>query len=454
MAEKLDIQTVKEEFLDLYQRQIASNSIPDYVRELREKGMENFKEFGLPGRKNEDYKYTNVQNIFNTEYQKEVKARDINIELEDIFKCDVPEINTNVLLLLNGFYYAKQEELIELPEGVIMGSLAAASKKYPEIVSEHLGKYAKMDKNGLVGLNSAFANDGTYIYVPKNAVLKQPIQVVNILLDDKDLMTQHRNLIVVEENAEASVVICDHTLSPNRYCTNSVLEVFANKNAKVDLSRIQNEHNGSTQLTNTFIHQERDSRVTTNIVTLHGGVIRNNIDVKMNGEGCESNTYGLYLSDRTQHIDNFVNVDHAYPNCNSNQLFKGVLDDMATGAFSGRIYVAPDAQNTLAFQANNNILLTDDAKMHTKPQLEIYADDVKCSHGATVGQLDENAFFYMRARGIGEREARMLLMYAFVDEVVNHIAIEPLRERIQDLVEKRLRGELSRCNNCVMHCCN
>jgi len=188
------------------------------------------------------------------------------------------------------------------------------------------------------------------------------------------------------------------------------------------------------------------------LITLHGGLVRNNFHVRLNGEGCENNTTGLFLADKGQHIDNYTYIDHAKPYCTSNQLFKGILDDFATGAFNGKILVRRNAQKTHAYQANNNILLTDDARMNTKPQLEIYADDVKCSHGATVGQLDEDALFYMRARGIGEREARLMLMYAFANEIINQIKVEPLRERINHLVDMRLHGELSRCQNCAMNC--
>lgn len=454
MAHKLEIEEIKKEFIDLFAESNIQNGTPDFIKNLKLEGLKNFELYGIPGKKNEDYKYLNIQDLFNTKYQKSFKKKEISIILEEIFKCDVPDLDTKVLLLLNGFFYDKDGDLIITKEGVIMGSLLAATKKYPEIVSKHLGKYAKLDKNGLIGLNSAFATDGIFIYVPKNTILEKPIQVVNLLLDENDIMTQHRSLIVVEENAQASVVICDHTLSPNRYLTNSVLEVFVNKNGIIDLSRLQNEHNGSVQLTNTFVHQEKDSRANTNIFSLHGGIIRNNVHILMNDEGCESNAFGLYLSDRTQHIDNYVYIDHAKPNCTSNQLFKGVLDDMATGAFNGKILVRKDAQHTRAFQANNNIILTDDADINTKPQLEIYADDVKCSHGATVGQLDTEAMFYLQARGIGEKDARMLLMNAFVGEVINNIAIVALKDRIQEMVEKRLKGELSRCNNCVMHCCN
>jgi len=266
------------------------------------------------------------------------------------------------------------------------------------------------------------------------------------------MFNQHRNLIIVEDNADITLIICDHTQSPQKFLTNAVTEVYVGENAHFDIIRVQNEHNNACKITNTFIHQERNSTASSNNITLHGGLIRNSTYHFLNGEGAQSNSYGLFLADKFQHIDNFINVEHIAPNCHSNQLFKGVLDDMATGAFNGRIYVAKDAQGTMAYQKNNNILLTDDAKMDSKPQLEIYANDVKCSHGATVGQLDENSLFYLQSRGIEKREAKLMLMFGFAHEVIQNIRIEPLRERMDNLVMQRLRGELSRCASCMVKC--
>jgi Fe-S cluster assembly protein SufD len=265
-------------------------------------------------------------------------------------------------------------------------------------------------------------------------------------------MVQHRNLFILENNAEAKVLVCDHTLCKEDFITNSVTEIYTGQNSKIDVTRVQNEHNNAVQLTNTYVHQERNSKSDSNYITLHGGVVRNNLMVFMNDENCENNALGLFLADQNQHVDNFTYVNHLKPNCLSNQLYKGILDDNATGAFNGRIHVWRDAQKTLAYQKNNNILLTDSATMNSKPQLEIYADDVKCSHGATVGQLDTDALFYLRSRGIPEKESRHLLMYAFAYEVLSKIKLPALQERIIDLVDKRLRGELSRCNNCKMQC--
>jgi len=283
-------------------------------------------------------------------------------------------------------------------------------------------------------------------------MLKKPVQVVNLVDSEEDTFNQHRNLIIVEENAEFTLIICDHTLSPRKFLTNAVSEIYVGENSHFNIIRVQNEHNNACKITHTFIHQERNSQASSNNITLHGGLVRNSTYHFLGGEGAECNSFGLFLADKWQHVDNFVNVDHAFPNCTSNQLFKGVLDEMSTGAFNGRIYVAPDAQGTLAYQKNNNILLTDDAKMDTKPQLEIYADDVKCSHGATIGQLDDNALFYMQSRGIDKRQARLMLMFGFAHEVIQNIQVEALRERMDNLVMQRLKGELSRCASCLVKC--
>lgn len=447
---------IKDKYLNLYRDNIGTikNGSPEFVNLIREQAIKHFERLGIPDKKYENYKYTDLKAAFDNGFKTYLSPKNIKFDTKDIFSCDVPDINTKVILLLNGWYYDQENPIQQLPGGAIIGSLYKAMEHYPEIIREHFNKYADIEKDGLVALNTAFVKDGIFLYVPKGVVIEKPIQIINVLMDEEEGFTSHRNLYVLEENSQASVVVCDHTLSATNFLTNSVAEFYVGQNAQFDYSRIQNEHNGSKQISHLFFHQEKDSRVTDNTISLHGGLIRNNISVLLNGEGCENNTYGLYLTDKGQHIDNYIFIDHAKPHCVSNQLFKGVLDDFATGAFNGRILVRKDAQKTQAYQANNNILLTDDADMKTRPQLEIYADDVKCSHGATVGQLDENALFYMRARGIQKKEAKLLLMYAFAHEVIQKIKVPALKDRINDLVEKRLRGELSRCNFCQMHCCN
>jgi Fe-S cluster assembly protein SufD len=282
--------------------------------------------------------------------------------------------------------------------------------------------------------------------------MEKPLQIINLSHSFKNLRITRRNLIVVEENSVANIVVCDHTLCNRSYLTNSLTEIFVGKNAGIAFDRLQNENSLSTQINNLFIHQLKNSRFNGNSISLHGGLIRNNFYMLQNEPNCETNLNGLFLCDDKQHVANYVLVDHASPNGTSNQLFKGILDNDATGSFNGKILVRKDAQKIQAYQKNNNLLLSSAARMNIKPHLEIYADDVKCSHGATVGQLDNESMFYLRSRGIGEKEARHLLMYAFANEIVSRISVPILKDRIIELVDKRLRGELSKCNNCDIHC--
>jgi len=301
-------------------------------------------------------------------------------------------------------------------------------------------------------MNTAFAKDGFFLYIPKNTSVKKPIQVINFLRSEKDAFTTQRNFIFLEEGADVKIVTCDHTLNLNSYLSNSVTEIFVGANASLEYYALQNQHNNSTSLHSVFINQQRDSKVTSINSSLHGGLIRNNLFFNLDGENAEANLFGMSFIDRRQHVDNFTQVTHSKPYCQSNQVYKNVLDDNSTGAFAGRIHVVRNAQKTNAFQRNNNLLLTDKAAMQTKPQLIIDADDVKCSHGATVGQIDEEALFYLRARGIEENKARLMMMNAFAHEVIQEIKILPLRQRIDQLVERRLRGELARCHECAYNC--
>lgn len=452
---KTTITSAKEELVELYldNLDLITEGSAELMNNHREEAIQNFRLLGLPGIKNEKYKYSRIDSLFSNEYEKYFAPRNITFKVDDIFRCEIPDLNTYLAIVLNGFYFGTETKLNIHENGIMIGSLAEAARLYPNLISKHYNKYADNTNDGLVSLNTSFAQDGIFIYIPRGIILDKPIQIINLLMSDENLLVQYRNLIILEENSQASIVICDHTLSPTKFLSNVVTEVVTAPNAILDLVKMQNEHNDSTQLSHVYIHQQKDSKVTTNTVSLHGGFIRNNLNIALTEEGCENNAYGLYLTDRNQHIDNYSFIDHIKPNCTSNELYKGILDDQATGAFNGRILVRRDAQKTQAFQANNNLLLTAEARMNTKPQLEIYADDVKCSHGATVGQLDMDALFYMQARGISQNEARLLLMFGFAHEVVKRITIESLRERIDELVNKRLRGELSRCYSCPMHCC-
>ena len=445
---------MNQEYIELFKakEQLLEKASPSFVMNIREEAIHEFGLTGLPDKNDELYKYISLQKLFEPGYTMQLEPSNVDFSVDDIFNCDVPNLQTRLEIILNGFYKVNGTALTEMDNGIIIGSFAEALRKYPELVREHFARHAGIKGDSLVALNTAFAIDGLFIYVPKGQVLEDPVQVVHLPMTGIDTMLHYRNLFIMEENTSAEVIVCDHTLSPFRFLTNSVTEIYAGKGAKIHYSRVQNEHLNSKLLTNLFIHQEADSTVRSNTITLHGGLIRNNTNVLLNAEGCTNETYGLFMSDKNQHIDNYVNIDHAKPNCTSTQLFKGILNDQSTGAFKGRILVRQDAQKTLAYQTNNNILMSDEARMNSMPQLEIYADDVRCSHGATTGQLDENALFYMQSRGIPRQEARLLMLYAFAHEVIEKIQVTPLKDRINHLVDKRLRGELSRCNNCSMAC--
>jgi Fe-S cluster assembly protein SufD len=456
MFESQTVQTIDKQFIDWYlanQDGLMSGSNPVF-NAYRSEAMDYFQTLGIPGSRNENYKYSNLKEAFNVPYHRYLKPRKIIFSLEDMFRCDIPELDTYLLTLVNGYYHDDKPGLTKLSNGILMGSMAEAAIEFPDLMKQHYAKYADHKKDGMVALNTAFAQDGTFIYVPKSCSSDKPIQIVNLLLSPEDLFVQHRNMVILEEGAHVKVVVCDHSLSLQSYLTNSVTEIYVGENASLDFTKVQNEHDDTKQVSSSFVFQEKNSHVTFNTVSLNGGLIRNNLTATLNGEGAENVTQGLFFADKTQHIDNFTFIDHAVPNCLSRQNFKGIMDENATGAFTGRILVRKDAQKTEAYQTNNNICMTDTAKMHSKPQLEIYADDVKCSHGATVGQLDESALFYLQSRGIPCREARLLLMGAFGSEILKSVKVEPLKVRLKESVSQRLRGELSRCNSCPLQCEN
>ena len=422
----------------------------DSIKKTRIDAFESFKKQGMPTIHDEEWRFTDISDHIKPEYIYQFEHSKNEIELKDIFRCDVPDLNTIVITLMNGWFPTNFAP--ELPDGIIICSMADAINKYPELVNKHFANHQNYKENGLIALNTAFARDGIFIYIPDNVVFESPIQFINVVHSTEDLIIHQRNMIIAGKNSQVTVVVCDHSLFFNKSFVNSVTEVVAEENAKVNIYNIQNSSNNTSMFSSTNIIQKKYSSVLANTITLHGGFIRNNTHVLMDEEFCEVNLFGLYLTDREQHVDNHTVIEHAKPNCTSNEKYKGILNEQSKCVFNGKVLVHKDAQKTNAFQSNNNILMTDEAKINSQPQLEIYADDVKCSHGATTGQLDKEALFYLRSRGINEDEARMMLMYSFAVEIINKIKIGRLRDRIDDLVSKRLRGELSRCNNCMVKC--
>ena len=433
-------------------KEILNQGSSPILNRIREVSVKRFAQIGIPDFKHEDYKYTNLKTAFEKSYRQELVRESGLINLNEVFKCNIPQLDTHLVFLVNGWFYSGNNPGAALPKGVVLGSLEQIANEQPELLQNYLNRQAGLSNDPMVALNTAFAKDGFFIHIPKGAVVEKPIQIINLLSSDDNLMATQRNLIVAEAGSQVKVLVCDHTLTSASFLYNSVSEVFVGEDALVDVYTIQNHHNQSTTINSSFYRLQRNSNLVTGTVSLHGGLIRNNLKVTFNGDHSEANVNGISFTDKKQHVDNFTMIEHAMPNCLSNQIYKNILDDESTGAFAGRIHVARDAQQTNAFQRNNNVLLSDKARMQTKPQLIIDADDVKCSHGATVGQINEEALFFLRARGIGEKEARMMLMNAFAREVVQKISIEPLRDRIDELIEKRLKGEISRCHDCDYQC--
>jgi len=419
------------------------------VNLLREKAQKEFTRLGVPSTANEAYKYTNLQPWFNAGYIYNPVETGFNGNSNDLFTREIDGIEAHTIFLINGRFIDGASSN-NLPKGVEVGSFTSLSKKHPLLMEKYYGKLASFENEGLVALNTLLAFDGIFIYVPDNVVIEKPVQVINILAGDQDRVVNQRNLIIIGRNAQARVLLCDHTLSGSRFLVNSVTESNIGEAGMLDFYNVQNQHNGTVQVGSYYFNQEANSHLDANFFTLNTGVTRNNIYSRLGGTHAESHVSGLYLTDKNMHVDNFLFIDHAMPDCQSFELFKGVMDDGSTGSFTGRIMVRPDAQRTNAFQRNNNLLLSDYARMHSRPQLEIYADDVKCSHGATVGQIDEKALFYLRSRGISKEEATILLMYAFAYEVIEKIKLPGLKEQIRVLVEKRFRGELDKCDSCIL----
>ena len=341
-----------------------------------------------------------------------------------------------------------KETLLE--KGIIFCSFSEAVREHPDLVKKYYGKLADTAEDGVTAFNTAFAQDGVLFYVPKNVVVEKPIQLVNILRGDVNFMVNRRVLIILEEGAQARLLVCDHAMDGVNFLATQVIEIFAGENAIFDFYELEETHTSTVRISNMYVRQEANSNVLLNGMTLHNGTTRNTTCVTLAGEHAELNLCGMAIADKNQHVDNHTTIDHAVPNCTSNELYKYVLDEQAVGAFAGLVLVRPDAQHTSSQQTNRNLCATRDAHMYTQPQLEIYADDVKCSHGATVGQLDESALFYMRQRGIPVREARLLLMFAFVNEVIDTIRLDALKDRLHLLVEKRFRGELNKCQGCAI----
>jgi len=411
------------------------------ISTIRRDGFETFNKTGLPTHKNEEWKYTKISNLFNKEYalsEDEVKS---SITVADVDAIRLPgHENANELVFVNGKFNAELSTIRTSDNQLVIQPLEEAAKgAYKDLVAEHLNKSSLFIKDGIHALNTSFIYGGIFIHVNKNQVIELPVYVYHITDARKNhTLAQPRSLFFVNQNAKLQVVENYTTIGSMESFTNEVIEIIVDTNAIVEYYKIQNDVVTASQVGTTHIRQIGKSYVHTFTVSLNGGTIRNNTDIIMEAAGNEAHMYGLYLLNGKTHVDNHTLVDNTKPNCFSNELYKGIVDDQATGVFSGKIFVRPDAQKTNAYQSNKNILLSDDASVNTKPQLEIFADDVKCSHGCTIGQLDDEALFYLQARGISKDLAQSMLLQAFAADVVEQVKLEPLRKHVEELITKRL----------------
>ncbi|MBQ7509766.1 MAG: Fe-S cluster assembly protein SufD [Prevotella sp.] len=453
-------QNSEQQYIELYKqcREMICKHSSDVMNAVRDEAYERFVSAGFPSRKEERYKYTDIQKLFAPDYGLNLNRLQIPVDPYQAFRCDVPNLSTSLVFVVNDAFYSRYEVRGARCEdssryevrGAIIGSLKELSS-HPSPLTSHLyNQLAGKAGDAVTDLNTMLAQDGLYVYVPKNVKVDRAIQVINILRSDVDLMVNRRVLIVLEEGAELKMLFCDHAADDHNFLATQVIEAYVGENASLDLYCLEETHSKNVRMSNVYIDQQANSRVNHNVITLHNGITRNRLDLTFSGEGAECQCYGCVIADKQQHVDNNTLIVHKVPHCTSNELYKYVLDDQATGAFAGRVLVEHGAQKTASQMTNQNLCATRETRMYTQPMLEIYADDVKCAHGSTVGQLNDAALFYMRQRGISEKEARVLLQQAFINEVIDKMQLEPLRDRLHYLVEKRFRGELNKCSGCKL----
>ena len=446
----------EQQYIELYEqaREMIFSHAPEAMNAVRDEAFEDFRRQGFPSKKVERYKYTDLQKLFAPDYGVNLNRLEIPVDPYQAFRCDVPNLSTSLYFVVNDAFYNRQQPQAHLPEGVIVGSL----RENPHFIEKYYAKLAKTSEDAVTALNTMLAQDGLLVYVPKNVKVDRAIQVINILKATPqnaqrqvpDLMVNRRVLIILEEGAEIKMLFCDHAADDRNFLATQVIEAYVGENASLDLYCLEETHYKNVRLSNVYIDQQANSRVNHNVITLHNGVTRNRLDLTFSGPGAECGCYGCVIADKQQHVDNNTLIVHRAPHCTSNELYKYVLDDKAVGAFAGRVLVEHGAQKTASQMTNQNLTATREARMYTQPMLEIYADDVKCAHGSTVGQLNDAALFYMRQRGISLKEAKLLLQNAFINEVIDHMRLTPLRDRLHHLVEKRFRGELNKCEGCKL----
>ena len=427
---------LKEKLLSSFLAFENQVDVETYVHDIRSEAIKTFETKGFPNKKNEDWKYTSLNKVLKEDYSVFSKQENA-LEYSDVKKYFIHDIDSYKIIFIDGKYSSHLSETTHDGMDVCLMSAALSKPKYRLVIENYFNQVAKDDS--LAALNTAFFFFFFYINIPKNKLVEKPIQIIHFSTgNEAALMLQPRNLIVVGENSHVQIIERHQSLTSNPILTNSVTEVFANKRAIIDYYKVQNDEQSASLIDNTYINQKQQSHVSVHTFSFGGKLTRNNLSFFQNGEHIDSTLKGVTIIGDKQHVDHNTLVHHIKPNCESHQDYKGIFGDNSVGVFNGKVVVEKEAQKTNAFQANNNILVSDKSSINTKPQLEIFADDVKCSHGCTIGQLDESAMFYLRSRGIPEKEAKALLMYAFANNVLKSVKIPELKKRINKIIANKL----------------
>lgn len=446
-----------DQYIDIYEqnrREIEDRS-PKVFNSLRPAALAALRSYGrFPGKRDEGYSNSSLDEVFAPDYGLNITRVPFGVDVAQSFRCDVPNVSTLLGIVVNDAFRPSSALLKNCPEGVVVTSLAALAESDPDFVSRYLGKLSA-DRDAASALNTLLMQDGVVVRVSRGVRLDKAIQIVNIFNAAADIMAVRRILVVMEPDSSARILFCDHSQSPDHnYLSSQVAEIYLERGASLDYCDIEESTERTSRISQIYVRQDEDSRLNVNGTSLTVGRTRNEYLVDIRGEHCDTDLAVMAIADAAQVVDNSSRINHFAPRSRSNQLFKYLLDDHARGAFEGLIYVAPDACHTEAYQNDRNMLASTDARMHTAPQLEIYCDDVKCSHGAATGQLDQQALFYMQTRGVPRPEARMMLMQAFMADVIDRVAIDGLRDRLRHLVERRLSGDRTACGDCAASCHN
>ena len=407
------------------------------ISKQREDAIEHFAELGIPTNDLELWKYTNIAKIIDRPYTLPLGTETPSVDESDIAPYLIDDMDAHRVVLVNGRVDESLSDIGELPPGVVVSGLAQAGDEHPDVVEEHYGQYADYEDDAMTALNTAFVQDGAFVYVPSGTIVEKPIFFLHVTASDEDLFLQPRHLFVVEDGAIAKIVEAQHSLTDANTFTNTVGEAFVGEKGNLDHYLIQDEGDTASQVHTRAAQQKDDSVYSTQTVTFSGEVVRNNATIEADGSFCESNLFGLCIGKGEMHVDNHTRMDHVQPDCRSNELYKHVLNDDSTAVFNGKVFVSRGSQRIDAYQQNDTIVLTKGAQIYTKPELEIYADDVVCSHGATTGQMDEEGIFYLRSRGLTERRARILMLQAFCEEVLEEFQIDALKEDVTEQIRTR-----------------